>query len=108
MPLGIRPYPRSHKLALPLYTYPQPKARGSPGNQANWHLQRLRDVPHKRRNELPMLRSLSIAPTALYKSRPKPLAQTKQLAPCIASRRGRCLRGLRAPARHLHESLQTC
>ena len=26
MPLGIRPYPRSHKLALPLYTYPQPKA----------------------------------------------------------------------------------
>ena len=49
------------------------------------HLQRLRDVPHRRRNELPMLRSLSIAPTALYKSRPKPLAHgaPARRAPCI-------------------------
>ena len=74
------------------------------------HLQRLRTFATsltRRTNELPMLRSPSIAPTALYKPRPKPLAQTKQLAHRIASLRRRCLHGLRAPAPHLHESLQT-
>ena len=33
MPLGIRPYPCSHKLALPPYTYPQPKARDLPATR---------------------------------------------------------------------------
>ena len=87
MPLGIRPYPCSHSLALPLHTYPQPKARDLPATRPFAKTSDSRDVPHKRRNELPMLRSLSIAPTALYKSRPKPLAQTKQLAHQLASLR---------------------
>ena len=47
MPLGIRPYPCSHKLALPLHTYLQPKARDLPATRPFAKTSDSRDVPHK-------------------------------------------------------------
>ena len=53
MPLGIRPYPRSHKLALPPHTYPQPKPRDLPATRPFAKTSDFRDVPHKAEKRTP-------------------------------------------------------